>query len=326
MKRTLSLILACLLCLSILAGCSQTPAPTQQSTTAETTSAPTQPVLTGPEALQGKKIIFLGNSYTFWGQTVIHKGYEILTQEERSNDQGYFYQLCKAKGIDVAVTNWTFGSHNLTDFFATDGCAANTDCNKEFHQYFLKDAYFDYVVLQPYSEPEYKGNLIDHLQTAMDFFRAANPNVRFIVAVPHMAAEASGKYRWYKDLTQLKDTGILVCNWGGMLDDLSNGTVSVPGAEMTYSRRSFVVSKDDHHENLLAGYITSLMVYCAITGESAVGQPYDFCDNSELNPLFDLDAFKEKNYPDGISNFVEIFRSEADMLGLQQLTDEYLAK
>jgi hypothetical protein len=111
-----------------------------------------------------------------------------------------------------------------------------------------------------------------------------------------------------------------------MLHDISEGNVSVPGATLPYNRSSFVVSKDDHHENLLAGYITTLMVYCAITGESAVGQPYDFCDNSEINPLFDLDAFKEKNYPDAQTNFEEIFRSEADMLGLQQLADEYLAK
>ena len=101
----------------------------------------------------------------------------------------------------------------------------------------------------------------------------------------------------------------------------------MPGATLPYLRSSFVVSKDDHHENLLAGYLTTLFVYCAITGESAVGQPYDFCDNKEIDPLFDLEAFRDKNYPnDAPTNFVEIFRSEADMNGLQQLVDQYLAK
>ena len=77
----------------------------------------------------------------------------------------------------------------------------------------------------------------------------------------------------------------------------------------------------------ISSFITTLFVYCAITGESAVGQPYDFCDNAALNQLFDLEAFREKNYPGGVSqtNFVEIFRSEADMTGLQQLVDTYLA-
>ena len=86
-------------------------------------------------------------------------------------------------------------------------------------------------------------------------------------------------------------------------------------------------SKLHHHENLLAGYLTTLFTYCAITGESAVGQPYDFCDDSSLDPLFDLEAFREENYPGGASdtNFVEIFRSQADMDGLQQLVDTYLA-
>lgn len=318
-KRFLSILL---LLAMLMAGCGNAPA----EPTEGTTTAPTQPLLTGPEALQGKKIIFLGNSYTFWGQTVIHKGYEVLTQLERSYDQGYFYQLCKANGIDVSVTNWTFGAHDIVDFFLQDGCGAERDCDGEFHQYFLKDPYFDYVVLQPYVETEYAGDLAAHLQSAVDFFRSANPNVRFILAVPHMAAERPGTYQWYQDIDTLKDEGFLICNWGGMLHDISEGNVSVPGATLPYNRSSFVVSKDDHHENLLAGYITTLMVYCAITGESAVGQPYDFCDNSEINPLFDLDAFKEKNYPDAQTNFEEIFRSEADMLGLQQLADEYLAK
>jgi hypothetical protein len=118
---------------------------------------------------------------------------------------------------------------------------------------------------------------------------------------------------------------VRIVNWGGMLHDISQGDVTVPGGALTYARSSFVNSKDDHHENLLAGYLTTLMTYCAITGESAVGQPYDFVNDSSINPLFDLEAFKTKNYPDnGKTNFIEIFQSEADMTGLQQLADQYL--
>ena len=84
--------------------------------------------------------------------------------------------------------------------------------------------------------------------------------------------------------------------------------------------------KDGHHQNLLAGYLTAMMTYCAITGESAVGQSYDFCDNSALNPKFDLEAFKAEYYTfDPYTNFIEVFQSEPDMKGLQQLVDQYIA-
>ena len=325
MKRIITLLLALCLTLSMLAACG-----TQSATPTETTAAVTEPateatapILTGKEALQGKKIIFLGNSYTFWGQAVIHKGYEVLSQKERSNDPGYFYQLCKANGVDVEVTNWTYGSHDITDITGKT-CNAQRDCQDQSHPYFLTDPYFDYVAIQLYVEKQYMGNLQKHLQTTMDFFREANPNVRFLLLVPHQAYEKN--YSWVNDLDDLDDS-VLVCNWGAMAHDLSQGNAQVPGGTLEYSRSTFVVAKDNHHQTLLAGYITSLMVYCAITGESALDQPYAFCDDSSLNAKFNLDLFLENNFPDGAtSNFAEVFRSEQDMQGVQQLTDEYIAK
>jgi len=322
MKKMITILLAFCMCVAMFAGCGSAPA---APATEPTETVPTPAWSSGPEALQGKKIIFIGNSYTFWGQTVIVKGTGVLTQAERSNDQGYFYQLCKAKGIDVSVTNWTFGGHDITEMF--DGrCDKGDDkCLNEFHEYYLQDRYFDYVCIQPYKEKEYTGDIVAHLKYTMDFFREANPNVCFLLLVPQMAAER--QYAWLKDVDVLKDQNVRICNWGGMLHDISQGITKVPGATLPYLRSSFVNTLDDHHENLLAGYITTLFTYCAITGESAAGQPYDFCYNKELNSLFDLEAFREKNYPSiGETNFVEIFRSQADMAGLQQLVDEYLAK
>lgn len=325
MKRIISFVLILCVSLSLFVGCgAKTETPAQTTTTPATTQE-TEPVLTGPEALDGKKIIFIGNSYTFWGQAVLFKGYDVLTLAERSNDQGYFYQLCKANGIDVSVTNYTFGSHDATDIIGYGTCAAERDCDGEYHQYYLQDPYYDYVAIQCYNEKKYNGDLVAHLQPIVDFFREANPNVRFLLLVPQMAYENG--YRWVKDIDSLKDEGFMICNWGSMLHDISQGTTQVPGATQTYQRSTFVNAKDNHHENILAGYITSLMVYCAITGERAEGQPYDFCDDSSIHSLFDLEAFREKNYPDNApTNFVEVMRSEADMKGMQQLVDQYLAK
>jgi len=273
-------------------------------------------------SLHGKKIIFLGNSYTFYGNTVIHKGYKVLTQTERSNDPGYFYQLCKANGMEVSVTNWTFGSHNITEFFREEGCNAQRDCQGHRHQDYLEDPCFDYVCLQPWREPEYKGDLLEHLRPAMAFFRKGNPNVRFLLLIPHMIHEK--QEIWLPDVHQLKQAGFLIVDWGRLLHDLSQGKTAVPGGTLPLSRSSFVNSKDNHHENPLAGYITTLMTYCAITGESAVGQPYEFCYDKQLHKKFDLEAFKAANYPDCNTNFIQVFHSKADMAGLQQLADQYL--
>ena len=326
MKKLLCLLLSLILLLSMVAcggeEAKETAKPTTEATTTTTEPAFVRP--TGKEALQGKKIIFIGNSYTFWGQTVLFKDQDVLTQAERSYDHGYFYQLCKKNGIEVAVTNWTFGGHDLTAMFGQPCNKGDEKCQDEYHEYYLQDNYFDYVCIQPYREKEFTGDIVTHLEYIMDFFRKANPNVHFLLLVPQMAPERG--YDWYKQIGKLHEkAGVTICNWGGMLHDISEGDTQVPGATLTYDRSSFVNSKDDHHENLLAGYITTLMVYCAITGESAVGQPYDFVNDSSLDPKFDLLAFKEKNYPDnGVTNFDEAFASEADMQGFQQLVDQYL--
>lgn len=312
------------------AGCGATKEAFAQTATTPTTALQAEPApeLTGKAALDGKKIIFIGNSFTFFGNAVIHKKRTVLLQEQRSNDQGYFYQLCKSNGIDVSVTNWTYGTHNITDLFG-GRCKVNRECFDQDHASYLTDPYFDYVAIQLFHERAfYKGDLVAHIQTATDFFRKANPNVKFLFLVPHMAHERN--YVWMKDLESLKKENFLICDWGGMLYDIVEGNTEVPGAALDYARSTFVVSRtedDGLHENLLAGYITALMVYCAITGESAVGQDYSFCDDSSINKAFHLEAFRKRNYvfhPE--TNFAEVFRSKPDMLGLQQLADQYLAK
>lgn len=273
-------------------------------------------------SLQGKKILFIGNSYTFYGNTVIHKGYTVLTRERRDNDPGYFHQLCKANGIAVSVTNWTFGSHNLTDFFREGGCDAHRDCHGHRHQDYLEDGVFDFVCLQPWREPEYQGDLLAHLRPAMEFFRSRNPKVQILLLIPHMIHEKHES--WLADVAQLAGSGITVCDWGRLLYDLSEGKVTVPGG-LPLCRSSFVNSLDNHHENPLAGYLTTLFVYCAITGEPALGQPYSFCFDPALHKKFDLQAFRDANYPNGgKTNFIEVFHSEPTIRGLQALVDTYL--
>ena len=68
------------------------------------------------------------------------------------------------------------------------------------------------------------------------------------------------------------------------------------------------------------------MIYCAITGDSAVGMPYDFCNDSSIDTRFNFEAYKADKYVyDTFTNFIEIFESNSDMAGLQQLVDQYIA-
>ena len=331
MKRMISTVLLLAVCLSLL-GCGAAGPP--QTTASPETTAATEPVPSGPsqaaiDALDGKKILFIGNSYTFYGRCVNSAGSE-LTQKARTGDEGLFYHLCKQNGIDVEVTNWTFGGHDLTDMTTNEACLTkDSACYGVNHADYLTDRYFDYVAIQCYFESEYAGNLAEHLKPTMDLFREANPDVKFLFLVPHMTYVR--KFAWNEaSLAELAGTDITICNWGGMLNDIINKVTTVPGGTQQYFFASFVISKDEkdgHHQNLLVGYLTALMTYCAITGDSAVGQPYAFADDRSLNPYFDMDAFMTQYYVyEPFTNFVSIYRSEPDMLGLQQLIDDYLDK
>ena len=324
-----------LLSVSLL-GCasgSNQPAQTTQTTqdsTPETTVAtePAGPSQEAMDALNGKKILFIGNSYTHAANAVIDKGFSPLEQEKRVDNRGYFYQLCKRAGMEVTVTSWCFGNHNITDTFG-DACYGSGVCKGVDHKSYFVDPYFDYVSIQCYREPLYEGDLTAHLQPVVDFFRQYNPNVKFILQVPHMAYDRP--FNWVEGVQTLNKEDFIICNWGAMVHDIIKKNVKVPGAKQPYGRPTFVVSvseTDGHHQNILAGYLTALMTYCAITGESAVGQPYDFVADPTVDSKFvDFETYKKNKYVhDTYTNFDLVFQSEDDMKGLQQLVDRYIEK
>lgn len=327
MKRLLSIFLLLAMLLGLV-GCGNT---AESETQATTTVAPTtEPVATvsqaAMDALDGKRVLLIGNSYTFWGKAVINKDNSILRQDQRSNDHGLFYQLCSANGMEVSVTNWAFGAHNFTDIMSNNCLCESSGCYGADHMSYLTDAAFDYVAMQLFFETEYTGDLVSHLKPTMDFFRQANPDVKFLLVVPHMTYVR--QFQWRDDIPALAAEGVTICNWGAMLDDVVNKRVEVPGATQQYFQNTFVISRnadDGHHQNILAGYLTALTIYCAITGDSAVGQPYDFCDDSSKG--FGVEEFYQQNYTyDTHTNFIDVYRSKSDMKGLQQLVDTYLAK
>lgn len=275
------------------------------------------------KVLDGKKVIFIGNSFTYYGKTVLEKAQTKLTQEERKNDKGFFYQICKENGVEVEVTNWTFGGHGLEDLFGGN-CKADRGCDGVDHASYLKDRKYDYVVIQQGSGAV---DGFEWQERVMEFFKAANPDVKFIY-LEHSSAYF-GDYPRTENLNVLRDKGVTVVEWGKLVEDIINGTAKVPGATQEYDKNTFIVSrtaKDGYHPNMLTGYITTMMTFSAITGLKVEGQPYAFCDDDTVNSAFNYVKFESKFYTYSPSNFYTVYLSDPDMKGLQQLMDQYLAE
>lgn len=300
-KRLVCFFLAAVL----LAGCAGSKSPKEETKV--------------DEGLNNKRVLFVGDSFLFTGRAVLQN--KEVTEEGRRYDTGYFYQLCKAKGAQVNVTNWTYGGMGLGAIM-------------DSYIPLFKDYEYDYVIL---SGGRNSANTMAALENTLDryiqLFRGANPDVKFFYLVTSGAHNVSVKESFSMDvlnnLEKIEAKGIRVLDWGKLVADIIRGQVQVPGAAMTYDKYSFVHNKsleDGFHPNQLSGYLVSLFVYCAITGESAVGQPYDFWNNGELHKQFDPVTYKNYGYKLGDSNYQEIFASPADMTGLQTLVDRYMAE
>ena len=329
MKKLISILLL-LAMLACLWGCQQAPVKTESTTEAEEILPEDVPIDEG-HMLHNKRVIFIGNSYTHYGNCVITKDVQIQDQTQRNNDLGYFYQICRRQGAKPQVTNWTYGTHSLEDLFGGN-CAAGKGCDGVDHKRFLKDPYYDYVFLQEHTGSDIgPADLIINVDRAAAFFREANPDVKIILLVPFRIYDAQYQTNraWLPFLKEIEAKGIQIVEWGALVEDVIQGKAVVEGSQLTYNRNSFIVDQseiDGYHQNMLAGYITAQMAYCAITGESAQGMPYDFCTNSVIHTKFSTTAYEAKHYTRGGTNMASIFKSEADMLGLQKLMDQYLAE
>lgn len=277
-------------------------------------------------SLDGKKVIFIGNSFTYYGKCVLEKTQSVLTQEERSNDHGYFYQICKNNGMDVSVTNWTWGAHSLADIFGGTH-DANRGCDDVDHASYLTDRDFDYVVMQQGSTYDV-AETISSIDEIMAFFKAENPNVKFVYLC-HSSTHLNQKTEMLKLLKTLEQKGIIVVDWGGLVSDLITGDKVVENSAFLYNKNTFIVnqsSSDGYHPNMLTGYITALMTFSAITGISAQDQEYQFAYDTAVNSAFNAVTFKRKYYTYGNTTtyFNNVLSSEHDMRAIQQPIDTFL--
>ena len=280
-------------------------------------------------ALDGKRVIFIGNSYMYYGQMVRSGDFVRQSVAMRSHDDGIFHELLKELGAEVEVVNWTFGTHQLSDFFS-ESCDAGKSCQGENHFAALKDQAFDYVVLQICGR-EHSYDYLPYLDQALAFFRSTNPDTKFIYLYNPAAYGING----FKNGTVMDEAlqnkeliaskGVTLVDWGAIVTGFINGKLRVEGSKQAYNQESFIIAqneKDGYHPNQLAGYITTVMTYMAMTGDTAEGLPYDFVGNGKINPKNDLQTFKSKYYILKSTNYDKILENEKEMKGILKLIDE----
>ena len=313
-------------------------------------NAVTPPVV--DHALDGKKILFIGNSFTYYGHMVQSRHWDVNKKEEailaRFNDElGGFYQLCKQNGADISVTNWAWSGHSLKDTFS--GNCQNKDRHPGYdHLADLKkytDMYYDYVVIQPQSRVSDVAEHKNEIKYICDVFREVNPNVEFVYSIcPRFYTRADEIDKAFTDSIDgiADEYELKVANWGKLIADILSGEATVENSMQVYTNNTFIVSKseaDGYHPNTLTGYITTQMIYSLITGEEAVGEDYTFYTDASLGGKFNLDTVLETYYTydnispaesetkltgDDLTNFPEIFASKTEMEGIQKLIDKYV--
>ena len=201
-------------------------------------------------------------------------------------------------------------------------------CNGRIHLNDLVDTTYDYVLISPSSGEASATSFVDDLNYLINYFRASNPAVKFVILGNLLThGYSSNGYVQTEVLATFKDLekqGIIIADWGSMVYDVMLGNVTVPGISHELTVNSFIV-KDKYHPNPLSGYITALFTYCAITGESPIGQPYEFCYDPTVHEEFDMEAYLADYYSASwTTNFLEIMNTPEDMAALQEMADTYL--
>ena len=303
--------------------------------------------------LDGKKILFVGNSLTYYGNMVETYHWDVSKKDSLlrrfNNDKGGFYQLCKQNGADVLVTNWAYGSHLLRDLFG-GGCFDKDRHPGYDHLADLKEysnMYYDYVVIQAPTADAIT-TMEDYrclLKYVCNMFREVNPDVKIVYHIPSLVYTRQNE----KTAEILEETDAIIeeldlieANWGKLVFDILNGDATVENSTQEYTYNTFHVSRsasDGYHPNTLVGYIETQTIYSVITGEEATGEDYAFYTDASLGGYFNLETVLKTYYTydnlspaesetkltgDDLTNFPEIFASKTEMAGIQKLIDEYI--
>ena len=270
------------------------------------------------KTLDGKKVIFIGNSFVYYGGCV-------EPGNQREEDNGIFARLCAAMGDKVSVTDCTYGGHHFCDFSA-EGCKFSKCIGKPCYGSDLLRGLdlssFDVVFFS-----ESGDNFPHFLEDARTIMRRfPNPKTEFVYLC-HTFTHYK-KHNYVLDgMRELQKDGVVLADWGKVCYLLTEEVHRlVPGGEV-YTAESFIKNKGDrHHPNPLGGYLTALCAYCAYTGRKAEGLPFDVCDGVRFgNDAIGFYEFTDRHYlHSDDTNFYRILESQKEMLALQVFADRVL--
>lgn len=271
----------------------------------------------GESSLDGKKIMFAGNSLTYYGEVVINDG------GSPTQSKGVFEKIAETFGDKVKVTNFTYGSAGFVDGrdkASTDGIPSSY---KDYGLYQLMlelhpnhygnkdgremDSFYDQdvVVFQ-----QRGASIADSYEQVMKIAALFPEDTQFAVVITHYDTKNTSTS------TALKKTladGWTVIPAGDLVTDLWNGRIK--DTEFKYTKNDFVITKDNVHPNYLTGYIKALMTYCALTGRSAEGVDYSFVNRSTSYYTSAAET-----------QFEDVLASSTEMLRIQELIDDYIVK
>ncbi len=268
-------------------------------------------------SLDGKKVMFIGNSFIYYGGVV-----ELGNQ--RKTDKGWFYDICKANGESVTVYDCTYGNHHLYDF-TSKGCKSGSCHSGRDLLRGIDLKTIDYVFLS--ESGNNNSNFVRDVKNIIKRF----PSTTKFVYLSHSYSYIKNHTKITKKLGDLQKLGVMVVEWGKLVDDVIDGRTKVSGATVKYTKNTFIKNKGDtHHPNPLSGYIAAQMAYCAVTGKTAVGQMPDVYKNGNSvkygQSVVGYSAFISKHYKSSTSsNFKKVMKSKSDIKGLQKLMNKYLA-
>ena len=315
MKRFIALLLTMAFCLGLCA-CG---APADN--TPETT------VSAAKKALDGKKVLIIGNSHTYVGRVVVHVSNSQPALTARQNDMGLFYLICQRNGIDVNVTNWCFSSHGLRSIFG-ESCTTEGACFGKNHVEYLTDRFYDYVVIQPGVGDKSEQNLVEDIANIVDFFRKENPDVKFALLGNASVYGNNATNKPYPGITSyyktLAEQDFIMADWGKLVNDLIHQEVVPEGSTIPYEKNSFII-KDGFHPNMLSGYIASMMLFCAITGESAAEQAADLFADTVMTIMVEDQVESSYIRGDMDTNMKTVLTTPSELARIHPLIDQYLA-
>ncbi len=272
---------------------------------------------TGKVSLDGKKVLFIGNSFIYYGGVVQYGN-------QRSTDKGWFKQICTANGENCTVYDCTYGNHHLYDF-TSSGCESGSCHDGADLLKGVPLSSIDYVFIS--ESGNNNANFVKDVKNIMKRF----PSTTQFFYLSHSYTYIQNHTKIINNLDNIEALGVGIIEWGKLVDDVIDGRTKVPGATVTYKKTTFIKNKGDtHHPNPLSGYITAQMAYCAVTGNTAVGQVpdlYAIGDTIKYKGQLGYAAFISTHYTSSSStNFKTVMKSKKDMQGLQELMDKYLAQ